>query len=102
MPTVTLPKLKGVVPAISEPGVTAVPDKGTVRLVLEALLVIVSVPVGEPEACGVNTTLKDLLAPAASVKGTVSPLRLKPVPVTVACVIFTDDPPELVRVSEMV
>ncbi len=100
LPTVTVPKLKLGVPAVSDPAVTAVPDNGTVRLVFEALLVIVSVPLGVPAACGVKITLKLLLAPAAKVSGTVRPLRLNPVPETLACVMFTDDPPELVKVSE--
>ncbi len=100
VPTVTVPKLRLVVPAVSEPAVTAVADSGTVRLAFDALLVMVSVPLGVPAACGVKITLKLLLAPAANVKGTVRPLRPKPVPVTAACVMFTEDPPELVRVSD--
>ena len=100
MPTVTVPKLRLGVPAVKEPAATAVPDNGTARLVFEALLVIVSVPLGVPAACGVKTTLKLLLAPAASVNGTVRPLRLNPLPETLAWVMFTEDPPELVSVSD--
>jgi hypothetical protein len=79
-----VPKPRLGVPAVKEPAATAVPDNGTVRLVFDALLVMVNVPLGVPAACGVKTTLKLLLAPAARVNGTVSPLRLNPVPETLA------------------
>ncbi len=75
-PTVTVPKLKLGVPAVKDPAVTAVADNGTVTLVFDALLVMVSVPLGVPAARGVKITLKVLLAPAAKVRGTVIPLRL--------------------------
>ena len=84
LPAVTVPKLKLGVPAVKDPAATAVPDSGTARFVFEALLVIVNVPLGVPAACGVKITLKLLLAPAARVNGTVSPLRLNPVPETLA------------------
>jgi hypothetical protein len=74
--TVTLPKLNGVVVAVSDPTAAAVPDKETVNEGFDASLVTVSVPVGVPAAVGANTTLNDLLAPAARVNGTVTPLTL--------------------------
>jgi len=58
------------------PGETAVPDRETISDGLDASLVTVRVPVGVPAAVGANTTLNDLLAPAARVNGTVTPLTL--------------------------
>ena len=100
--TRTLPKLKLGVDATSAPAVVAVPDSGMERVGLEALLVRVTLPVGVPAAVGANTTLNDLLAPAARVNGTEMPLRLNPVPVAVACEMVTLDPPLLVTVSDSV
>jgi hypothetical protein len=74
--TVTLPKLNGEVVAASAPRLAAVPDSETVSDGFDASLVTVSVPVGLPAVVGANTTLNDLLAPAASVKGNVTPLAL--------------------------
>ena len=100
--TSTLPKLKLGVVAASAPAVVPVPDSGIERVGLEALLVRVTFPVGVPAPAGANTTLNDLLAPAAKVNGTVTPLRLNPVPVAVACEIVTLEPPLLVTVSDRV
>ena len=58
LPTCTLPKLSGEVAAVSNPGVTPVPESGTERVGLEALLAIVRFPVTDPPPDGVNTTLK--------------------------------------------
>ena len=60
---------------------------------------MVRLPVGVPDVVGANTTLNDLLAPAASVRGNVRPLKLNPAPVAVACEIVTLEPPLLVTVS---
>ena len=75
-PTCTLPKLRLVGLALIVPCETAVPERETVNDGFEASLVTVSVPVGLPEVVGANTTLNDLLAPAARVNGTVTPLTL--------------------------
>jgi hypothetical protein len=82
LPTLTLPKLKLAGLGDRVPSVTAVPETGTVRVVFEASLVTVRFPLALPAASGAKTTLKDLLAPAARVNGTVTPLTLKPVPAT--------------------
>jgi hypothetical protein len=100
--TVTLPKLNGVVPAVSDPTSAAVPDNETVNEGFDASLVTVSVPVGVPAVVAANTTLNDLLAPAARVNGTVTPLTLYPVPVAAACETVTGIPPLLVMVSDTV
>ncbi len=76
LPTFTLPKLIVVGLSPSMPGATPVPVRLIVRLGLEPLLVIVTLPVGVPADCGANTTLNDLLAPAARVNGTVIPLTV--------------------------
>ena len=102
LPTCTLPKVKLVGLALRVPGAVAVPESETLKLGLEALLVMMRLPVGVPAVVGANTTLNDLLAPAARVRGNVRPLTLNPVPVAVACEIVTLDPPLLVTVSERV
>ena len=75
-PTVTLPKLKGVLVAVRAPTAAAVPDNETVSDGFDASLVTVSVPVGLPAVVGANTTLNDLLAPAAKVNGKLMPFTL--------------------------
>jgi len=75
-PTVTLSKIKGDVVAVSAPTAAAVPDNETVSDGFDASLVTVSVPAGVPAVVGANTTLNDLLAPAAKVNGKVTPLTL--------------------------
>jgi hypothetical protein len=102
LPTCTLPKLRLVGFALSVPGAVAVPESETVKVGFEALLVMVRLPVGVPAVVGANTTLNDLLAPAARVRGNVRPLTLNPAPVAVACEMVTLDPPLLVTVSERV
>jgi hypothetical protein len=58
-------------------------------------------PESDPALLGVNTTLAVTLCPAPSVKGVVSPV-LKPVPVTVSCVIVAEAVPLLVIVTACV
>jgi hypothetical protein len=99
---VTLPKPSGEVVAVNVPAVVEVPDNETVSDGLEASLVTVNIPVGEPADAGANTTLNDLLAPAAMVNGVVTPFTLNPVPVAETCETVTVDPPELVMVSDRV
>jgi hypothetical protein len=79
-PTVTLPKLRLVGVDPSAPALTPVPVRGMVRVGLEALEVMVTVPVALPAAVGVNVALKAALWPEASVTGAVMPLIVKPVP----------------------
>src|SRR5262252_213780 len=80
LPRVMLPKLRVVGFDPSAPAVTPVPVRGLVRVGLEALEVMVTLPVTRPPDVGLNTTLKVALWPAASVVGAVMPLRVKPVP----------------------
>ena len=51
-----------------------------------------------PAAVGANCTLKVTDCPAGRARGKISPLMLKPAPVTVACEIVKVTPPELVKV----
>jgi len=64
--------------------VAAVPLKAIVRGEAGALLVSKIEPLTAPEPEGVNTAVKVVLAPAATVAGSVSPLMVKPEPETVA------------------
>ena len=82
-PTVTLPKPRLVGLAPSVPGVTPLPDNGMVRVGLEALDVIVRLPLALPADDGVNETLKVALCPAVSVTGVVIPVKLNPDPLIV-------------------
>jgi len=72
------PRLLGLDP--SAPGATPVPDKGIVRVGLEAVEVIVTLPLTLPVDPGVNVALKLTLCPAVNVTGAVIPLRVNPVP----------------------
>src|SRR5215471_12153049 len=81
-PRVMLPKLRLVGFDPSAPAVTPVPVRGMVRVVLEALEVMVTEPVALPAAVGVKVTLKVALWPAASVAGAVMQLIVEPVPLS--------------------
>jgi hypothetical protein len=98
LPTVTLPKftLAGETESCS---VTPAPLSATVVGVLEALLVIATLPVALPLEVGANDVVKAVVCPAARVSGTLRPLRLNPAPLTVAWVIVTPAKPVLVRVT---
>ena len=76
LPTCTLPKLRLVGFEAIVPAEGAIPVNDTLSDGLDASLVTVSVPVGLPAVVGVNTTLNDLVAPAARVKGNVRPFTL--------------------------
>jgi hypothetical protein len=75
-----LPKLRlvGFDPRV--PGVTPVPDRGMVRVGLEAFEVTVTLPLALAADAGVNVTVKVALCPAVSVTGAVIPVKLNPVP----------------------
>ena len=65
LPTVTLPKLRLAALAVREAGAVAVPETGTVREGLEALLLMERLKLSLPAACGAKTTLKATLWPVA-------------------------------------
>jgi hypothetical protein len=58
LPTCTLPKLRLVAVAVSDPGVTPEPESGTVKVGFDALLVIERLPLADPPVVGVKVTLK--------------------------------------------
>ena len=83
-PTVTLPKLRLAGFDPRAPALTPVPVRGMVRVGLEALEVMVTVPVALLAAVGVKVTLKVALWPEVSVTGAAMPLMVKPVPLMAA------------------
>jgi hypothetical protein len=70
--------------AVNVPCVTPVPESGMLKFESEAVEVMLALPLELPADCGAKVTEKVVLWPAPSVRGKVKPLRLKPVPVTVA------------------
>ena len=57
-----------------------VPDSGIVNVGLDAVEVMVALPLALAADVGVNVTVKLALCPAVSVTGAVMPLKLNPVP----------------------
>jgi hypothetical protein len=104
LPALTLPKLRlvGFAP-ISFVTATPAPPKEIPSGELGALLVREIEPLELAAAVGEKTALKVLVFPAGIVNGVVKPLRLKPVPVTVAWEIVTLAPPgfDKVKVCEL-
>jgi hypothetical protein len=76
-----------------------VPDSAIVVGEFVALLVMVTLPLAFPAVVGSNTTEKDVLCPALSVRGKASPLTEKPVPATLSLDSETLALPELVSVT---
>jgi hypothetical protein len=81
---------------------TAIADTGTFTTELGLSLVTATVPLAVPAACAVKVTEKGFVCPGDKVRGKVSPLILKPRPVTVACLTVTLVPPELTRATDCV
>jgi hypothetical protein len=81
----------GVIATATTLAAEAAPLSATVAL--EALLVIATDPVKVPADVGANLIGNAEEVPAAIVIGNVVPARLKPVPVTVAPVTDSDEPP---------
>src|SRR5437899_11835476 len=97
LPTSTLPKLT--LAGVTEScGCTPVPLRAMVLVELGALLTSETLPDTLPGVAGANCTLKVLDCPAGRVSGNVSPLMLKPAPVTLPCAMVKLTPPELVKV----
>jgi hypothetical protein len=57
LPTCTLPKLRLVAVAVSDPGVTPVPESGMPSVGFDALLVTARLPEADPPVVGVNLVL---------------------------------------------
>jgi hypothetical protein len=101
LPTCTLPKTRLLGVAVSWPAVTPVPDSAAVRAGLDALDVMVMLPLTVPDDVGENATLKLALWPALKVSGRLRPLAVK-LDVALTAEIVTLAPPEFVRVSARV
>lgn len=100
LPTCMLPKLRleGLETRTPEP--TATPETGTFTTEFGASLVTATVPLEVPADCGVNVTEKVFFCPGDKVIGKLSPLTLKPWPVTVACFTVTGPLLELTSVAD--
>ena len=59
-------------------------------------------PLALPAALGVKVVANVKLCPAVRIIGTLRPLIPNPVPVALACVMLTLEPPVFVRVSDSV
>src|SRR5450631_2726882 len=79
-----LPKARLAGFAIKSPCVTPVPESGMLKLEFEPLDVMLTLPLTAPLVVGENRTVNEVLWPAFSVKGNVSPLKLNPVPLAEA------------------
>jgi hypothetical protein len=99
LPSATLPKLTLVGFGVRAP-CAPVPLRAIVSGEPGALLVIETLPLALPAVVGVNLEVKEVLAPALIVSGTVKPLIVKPVPDALAAVIVTLPVPEFVRVMD--
>lgn len=99
LPTVTVPKLRLVGLPLSAPAVTPVADKPTVSGEFDASETMVTLPLTEPEVCGVKVTLNVVLCELASVSGVAIPLNWNPVPLIETCEISTLAEPLLLRVN---
>lgn len=100
LPTDTLPKatLAGLIVSWGSVAVPD-PDKAIESGELGALLTIEMPPVALPAAVGENLAVNDVLCPAFSVNGAVSPVMLNPVPDALPAEIATLAVPEFVRVT---
>jgi hypothetical protein len=82
--------------------VIPVPESETEVGELVALLTTEMLPVALPAAAGAKVALRAVLRPAVRMRGSESPLMLKPAPVTVACRTFTRRVPVFLRVMVLV
>ena len=87
---------------MSAPGAVATADTGTLTTGFAASVVTAMLPLALPADCGAKVTVKLLRWPAARVRGKLSPLILKPLPVTVAWRTVRSELPELIRVADWV
>ena len=102
LPTWTVPKLRPAGFAATVPAETPVAEREMLTVGFDPLSLIVIPPFTKPLDWGANVTLKLVLCPGESVNGGVNPLKLKPLPVAVAWEILRLEPPEFVRVTEVV
>jgi hypothetical protein len=98
-PTTTLPKLGLVGDTANFPVAVPVPESAMLSGELEAFDTTDRLPLAGAAPVGVKVAVNVTLWFAVSVRGKVNPATEKTAPVTSACVMVTDDPPVLVRVS---
>ena len=90
LPTVTLPKLRLLGVAVSKKVcATPVPESETTAGELVAVLATETLPEALPGVVGAKVAVKLVVWPAVRVRGSESPLMLKPAPATVACEMVT-------------
>ena len=77
------------------------PERGTENVPVDAFELIKRVPPTVPVAFGANITVKVALWPPPRVTGRLTPLMLKPFPLTVVCDRVTAELPVLAMVSEI-
>jgi hypothetical protein len=70
------------------------------KLGLDPLDVMLTLPLAAPLVVGEKSTANEVLWPAVNVKGKDKPLKLNPVPLAVAAEIVRLVPPVLVTVSD--
>ena len=88
-------------PVVSVPGVTPVPESGTFNEVLEASLVTAMLPLAAPALFGANVTFTVALWPAVKVIGADRPETLNPVPETAPWLIDTLVLPVFFKTTEL-
>jgi hypothetical protein len=101
LPACTVPKFRLAGLATIVPAETPVPESGRLSDEFDPLLAMAMPPVANPVAWGVKETVRLVLWPGDRFIGRAGPFRLKPFPVAVTCEIVTVEPPELVRVAEL-
>jgi hypothetical protein len=101
LPTRTLPKARLAGLEASVPAETPVPESGTLRFGFDALDVTLRLPLAAPALEGLKERVNDALWPALKVKGTASPLKVKPL-LAAALEIVTLAPPAFVKVPLIV
>jgi hypothetical protein len=99
-PTPTLPNLRLVGDTANVPAAVPVPERLMVSGEFEAFETTDTLPLAAPATVGAKVAVNVTLWLAVRVRGRFNPLREKPVPLTLACEMVTDDPPVLVRVSD--
>lgn len=100
-PTATFPKLNVAGETAREPGAVPVPESAMLSGELDASETIDTVPLAAPALVGAKITVNVMLWFEESVAGKVNPLTEKTVPVTLAWVMVTVEPPVFVSVSDL-
>jgi len=84
---------------VNTAGVAPVPDSAISAVLLDPVKLSETSPFTAPATVGANFTPKVVFCPGAKVSGRLSPVTLKPEPVTLACEMVRLAPPEFCRVS---